>query len=239
MVYPNWGSINTWSGWLFTGTGSANLQLLNQVLGTINGSPVCPPANLLNANVQKFVYQKGALYPYTHQANTYWCPTQDAANNQSQWFQKVFQNQGANNASSSDIYSTYIMNGAVIDFPDQQTQNPAQLRQYKLSNLHFRGNYILMWEPPDTSAGYNDGASKASALDGGQPGQGHVTGCPLLRIDGASEMQQYDYITSQMMGFANSPQGIVTTTPFENEFFYAPGFIDGGFADANGAAATR
>ena len=61
----------------------------------------------------------------------------------------------------------------------------------------------------------------------------------FLRLDSGTEMQLYANMTSQMSGFVNSPQGITASTPFENEFFYAPGFIDGGFADANGALATR
>jgi hypothetical protein len=131
------------------------------------------------------------------------------------------------------------MNGAVIDFPDINTQSATKLRQYKLSNIHFRANYVLMWEPTDTQGGYNDGSSRASLGDGGQPGLRHPHGCVVLRLDSGTEMQLYANMTSQMSGFVNSPQGITASTPFENEFFYAPGFIDGGFADANGALATR
>jgi hypothetical protein len=113
-----------------------------------------------------------------------------------------------------------------------------------LSNIHLHADDVLIWEPSDvTTPGdanpYNDGSSRASEADGGEPSTRHVHGCVLLRLDGGTEMQTYIYMTSQMAGFPNSPTGISTTTPYQNEFYYSPGFIDGGFADANGAARTQ
>lgn len=240
VIYPNWGTVNKWNGWLYLSDGSGSCSGRNSSLGTIGGQLVCPPMAIGNVNVEKLIYSKNALYDYVKHAGVYWCPAQNATSKSSQWYQNVFQDLGAGTASDCDIYSTYIMDGAVIDFPDQKTQNPALLRQYKLSNLHFKGNYVLMWEPTDTKAAYNDGSSKASLGDGGEPGLRHPHGCVVLRFDSGVEMQLYDYMTSQMNGVAaNSPQNITTSTPFENEFFYAPGFIDGGFADANGAPPTR
>ncbi len=242
MIYPNWGTVNHWTGWLFTSVGGS-LSTINQYV-TITGTPgapvLDPVSNLGSPYVQKNIYQKGGLYDYIKgQAGIFWCPAQNANNPSSPWYKNVFQNNGAGQPSSCDIYSTYIMNGAVCDFPDPSTQNPTQLRQYKLSNIHFKGQYVLLWEPTDTAAAYNDGSSRPAESDGGEPGLRHPSGCVVLRFDGGTEMQTLLYMTSQMQGFANSPSGITASTPFENEFFYAPGFIDGGFADANGAPATR
>lgn len=232
MVYPNWGTVNQFDGWLFRSIGAANLQMLNAALGRINGQPVCPPANPNNANVQSFIYGQGELYPYIRQVSPYWCPAQDASCTQSPWYQNVFlSSPGSTSVSGNEIYSTYIMNGAVVNFPSAIVQNPAFLGQFKLSNVHFGPNDVLMWEPQDTAPAYNDASSAAANSDRGDPSQRHITGCPLLRIDGGSEMQEYSYILSQMSGFPTSPQGITPQTPFNNEFFYAPGYVDGGFSE--------
>lgn len=253
VVYPNWGTINKWQGWLFTSQGAGNLSSLNAALtlpvgqkGPLNSSQACPPMNIQAPNVQKYIYKANGLSPYVANAGIFWCPAENAASPASQWYQNIFlSSPGATTVSGNDIYSSYIMNGAPIDFPDQQTQNPADLGQFKFSNVHMRADYCLMWEPNDiTTPGgpanpFNDGSSRASYGDGGEPSQRHPHGCVLLRCDGGTEFQTYLYMTSQMAGFANSPQGITTTTLFNNEFYYAPGFIDGGFADANGAPRTQ
>jgi len=241
VAYPNWGTINKWTGWLFTSVGSGSCLTINQSLGTIGAVPVCPPQILGNPNVQKYIYQKSGLYDYIRgQAGVFWCPAQDTLNRASPWYQNVFlSSPGSTAVGANEIYSTYIMNGAVCDFPNQASQNVSQIRQYKLGNINFKGDYVLLWEPTDTAQAYNDGSSRASLGDGGEPGQRHPSGCDVLRLDGGTELQQYNYMTSQMAGFGNSPQGITTSTSFQNEFYYAPGFIDGGFADANGATATQ
>lgn len=246
MVYPNWGTVNRWQGWLYTSPGAGNLAALNQALtlpagqkGPLGNSQACPPINLTAPNVQKYIYKANALSPYLPNSIVYWCPAQNAASALSPWFQKFFlSSPGSTSVSGNDIYSTYIMNGAIVNFPDASV-NAGSLNQYKLSNVHFRPNDVLMWEPGDTVLAYNDGSSRASEGDGGEPGQTHGTGCPLLRIDGGGEMQDYRFMITQMAGFPTSSTGITTTTPFNNEFYYAPGFIDGGFADANGAAPTQ
>ena len=250
MVYPNWGDVNHWKGWLYTGPGGQDCSGINQYV-TISGTPgallLDPAANIGSPSVQQHIYQSGALYDYIRgQAGIFWCPGQNATDPTSIWYRNIFQNKGAGQVSTEEIYSTYIMNGAVADFPDQQSQNPTQIRQYKLSNIHFKGQYVLMWEPNANNNGvlgtgnaYNDGSSRASSGDGGEPGKLHPNGCAVLRLDGGTEQQTYVYMISQMSGFTGSPSGITPTIPFENEFFYAPGFIDGGFADANGAPATR
>lgn len=135
MVYPDWGTINRWSGWLYQADGSGSLLAVNRSLGTYNGQPVCPPASPANSNVQK-IYQRGALYPYIQQVSPYWCPSQDAAFSQSPWYQHVFlSSPGSTSVGGYDIYSTYIMNGAVISFPSVTIQNSADLKQCKLSNF--------------------------------------------------------------------------------------------------------
>jgi prepilin-type N-terminal cleavage/methylation domain-containing protein len=250
VVYPNWGTINKWQGWIYTSQGGSSLLVLNQALtlpagqkGPLGTSQACPPMNLTAPNVQKYIYKGNALSPYVNNAGVYWCPAENASSKASQWYQNVFLSSGS--VSGNDIYSSYIMNGAAIDFPNQTTQNPSDIGQFKLSNPHFRADYCLMWEPNDaiinsgTANPFNDGSSRASLGDGGQPSQRHPHGCVLLRCDAGTEFQNYLYMTGQMAGFPNSPQGISTTTPFNNEFYYAPGFIDGGFADGNGAARTQ
>lgn len=252
VVYPNWCTVNKWTGWLFTSDGSGSCANLNADLGTINGSPVCPPMLLGNANVQKYIYQKSALYDYVKQAGVYWCPAQRTMDKSSPWYQNVFlSSPGGTTVSKNEIYSGYLMNGAVINFPIYTATMPSKIQQYKLSNINFKGNYVLMWEPNDTAAAYSSqssqpyaaGANQASYGKGssGYPGQRHPHGSVVMRFDGGAEMQLYTYMTSQMSGniFPNSPQGITTSTPFQNEFFYAPGYIDGGFADPLGAALTQ
>lgn len=246
VVYPNTGTANRWTGWLFASDGSGSCQNRNNQLGTINGVPVCPPMLLGNANVQKVIYQKSALYDYIKgQAGVFWCPAQRASDRSSPWYQNVFlSSPGGSTISKNEIYSTYLMNGAVINFPNYTITLPSQIKQYKLCNLHFKGTYVLMWEPNDTAAAYNyqfGGANQASTGRGtsGYPGQRHPHGSIVMRFDGGAEMQLYTYMTSQMSGFANSPSGITGSTPFENEFFYAPGFIDGGFSEPMGASLTQ
>ncbi|MGH7941352.1 MAG: prepilin-type N-terminal cleavage/methylation domain-containing protein [Limisphaerales bacterium] len=253
LVYPNWGTVNYWDGWLFPSQGAGSLASLNRYLtlpagqkGPLGTSQACPPMNMAAPNVQKYIYKANQLSSYVANAGVYWCPAEEANSKASQWYQDIFlSSPGAATVSGNDIYSSYIMNGAPIDFPNQQTQNPADLGQYKFSNVHFRADYCLMWEPNDTPQGggaanpFNDGSSRASLGDGGEPSQRHPHGCVLLRCDGGTEFQTYLYMTSQMVGFPNSPQGITTTTPYNNEFYWAPGFIDGGFADGNGAKPTQ
>ncbi|HEV2319237.1 MAG TPA: prepilin-type N-terminal cleavage/methylation domain-containing protein [Verrucomicrobiae bacterium] len=231
MVYPNWGNINKWSGWLYRADGSGSLQRINSGLGKIKGvTPVCPPIEPANQFVQA-VYQKGSLYQYTGaQVGVFWCPAQDAANQSSAWYQDIFlATPGGNTVSGNEIYSSYIMNGAVVSFPPQTVQNPTGLHQYKLSNLNFKADYVLMWEPQDVKGnGYNDGSSGATQGDGGEPSARHPHGSVVLRMDGGAEMQTYIYMTSQMNGFPNPPI-VPAGTAFQDEFFYAPEYIDGGF----------
>lgn len=250
IVYPNWGTVNYWDGWLYPSQGASSMLSLNQLLTVPTGqkgvfpgsSQACPPMNMAAPNVQKYIYKANALGSYIANAGVYWCPAENATSKASDWYQNIFlSSPGANSVSGNDIYSSYIMNGAPIDFPNQMTQNPQDLGQFKLSNQHFRADYCLMWEPSDIPATggpanpFNDGSSRASEGDGGEPSQRHPHGCVLMRFDGGTEFQTYQYMTSQMAGFPNSPTSITTTTPFNNEFYYAPGFIDGGFADGNGA----
>lgn len=247
VVYSNWGTINNWQGWLFVSQGAGNLTSLNQALmlpagqkGPLGTSQACPPMNMAAPTVQKYIYKANAFGSYVANAGVYWCPAENATSKASQWFQNVFlSSPGGNAVSGDDIYSSYIMNGGVNDFPNQQNQNPAGIGQFKLSNIHFRADDCVMWEPNDVAGAFNDGGSRASLGDGGEPSQRHPHGCVLMRFDGGTEFQTYLYMTSQMAGFPNSPQGITTKTPFHDEFYYAPGFIDGGYADANGSSPTQ
>jgi prepilin-type N-terminal cleavage/methylation domain-containing protein len=252
VVYPNWGTVNNWQGWLYTSQGATSLSPLTTALtlpagqkGPLGTPQACPPMNISAPNVQKYIYKANAFSPYVANAGVYWCLAENATSVSSQWYQNIFlSSPGANTVSGNDIYSSYIMNGSPIDFPNQTTQNPAALGQFHLSNVHFRADYCLMWEPSDApSPGaanpFNDGSSRASQGDGGEPSQRHPHGCVLMRFDGGTEFQSYLYMTSQMAGFPNSPVGITASTPFNNEFYYSPGFIDGGFADGNGAARTQ
>lgn len=242
VVYPNWGPNNKIQGWLFQGP----LASLNGALslppgqkGPLGNQQACPPMNMSAPNVQKFVYRANAFAAYVGNAGIYWCPAENASSQQSQWYQNVFLNSTKTGVSGNDIYSSYIMNGSLISFPDPQTQNPVDLQLYKLSNLHFRADYVLMWEPQDVGGSFNDGSSKADASDGGEPSNRHVHGCVVSRLDGGTELQTYVYMTSQMKNFPNSPQGINASTHWNNEFFYAPGFKDGGYTEPNGTPANQ
>lgn len=245
VVFSNWGPNNSYVGWLFQGP----LSTLNTVItmppgqrGPIPGAPsqACPPINLTVPNVQKYVYKANSFGSYVANAGVYWCPAENAASKASQWYQDIFLNSSGTGVSGNDIYSSYIMDGAVNGFPNPLTQNMTDLQQYKLSNIHFKADYVVMWEPNDVPASgvpanpFNDGASKADAADGGQPSNRHVHGCVVLRFDGGTELQTYIYMTSQMKGFPNSPQGIQSSMHWNNEFFYAPGFMDGGYTEGNG-----
>ncbi|MGH8024191.1 MAG: hypothetical protein ACRED1_11450 [Limisphaerales bacterium] len=126
------------------------------------------------------------------------------------------------------------MNGSLVSFPARTVQNVVDLHQYKLSNINFKGDDVIMWEPDDSSGGgFNDGSSSPYIGDGGQPSNRHVHGSNVLRFDGGAEFQTYIYMTSQMRGFPNSPSGISATTSFRDEFFYAPSYIDGGFTEGS------
>jgi len=231
MVYPNWGNINKWSGWLYQADGSGSLQAINSGLGTYRGAPICPTIQPANQNVQ-LVYSKGALRAYiTSQTGVYWCPAENAFSQASSWYQNVFlASAGGNTVSGNEIYSSYIMNGCIVSFPSQQVQNPIDVHQYKLSNVYFKADHVLMWEPDDTvrGNGFNDGASGAYSGDGGEPAQRHPHGCVILRLDGGTEMQTFLFMTSQMRGFSNSPNVPSGQTPFQDEFFYSPPYVNPG-----------
>ncbi len=239
VVYPNWGPNNKIQGWLYQGPQAAlntALTLPAGQKGPLGTSQACPPMNMSSPNVQKYVYKANAFGSYIGNAGIHWCPAENAASKTSPWYQNVFlASPGGTTVSGNDIYCSYIMNGALVSFPDPQTQNPVDLQLYKLSNLHFRADCVAMWEPQDVGGAFNDGSSKADEADGGEPSNRHVHGCVVLRLDGGTELQTYLYMTSQMKDFPNSPQGITTTTHWNNEFFYAPGFMDGGYNEANGS----
>lgn len=237
VVYPNWGTINKWEGWLYTSQGASSLSPLNTALtlplgqkGPLGTSQACPPMNLSAPNVQKYIYKANSFSQYTGNAGVYWCPAEQADSQQSSWYQHVFlSSPGATTVSGNNIYSSYIMNGSLVSFPAQTVQNTTDIHQYKVSDIHFKSDYVIMWEQDDSSsAGFNDGSSQASKGDGGEPSQRHVHGSNVLRFDGGVELQTYIYMTSQMNGFPNSPN-VSATTQFQDEFYYAPTYIDGGF----------
>ncbi|HTV40012.1 MAG TPA: prepilin-type N-terminal cleavage/methylation domain-containing protein [Candidatus Sulfotelmatobacter sp.] len=240
VIYPNWGTVNKFQGWLFTSQGPAGLITLNTALtlpagqkGPLGNSQACPPMNLTAPTVQKYIYEANGLTPYVPNAGVYWCPAENAMDRSSAWFQDVFlSSPGATSVSGNDIYCSYIMNGALVSFPAPGVQNVADLHQYKLSNINFKADYVMMWEPNDSSANaFGDASSAASSTDGGEPAQRHPHGCVVLRFDGGTELQTYVYMTSQMKGFGNSPQGITGQTVFQDEFYYAPLYMDGGFTE--------
>lgn len=240
VIYPNWGTINKFQGWLFTSQGAGSLLTLNQALtlptgqrGPLGNSQACPPMNLTAPTVQKYIYEANGLSPYVQNAGVYWCPAENAIDRSSAWFQNVFlSSPGATTVSGNDIYSSYIMNGALISFPAQTVQNVTDLHQYKLSNINFKASYVMMWEPNDSTANaFGDASSAASLTDGGEPAQRHPHGCVVLRFDGGTELQTYAYMTSQMHGFPNSPK-VTAQNAFQDEFYYAPLYIDGGFTEA-------
>ncbi|HEX3625746.1 MAG TPA: prepilin-type N-terminal cleavage/methylation domain-containing protein [Verrucomicrobiae bacterium] len=240
VVYSNWGPLNHIQGWLYQGPQAAinaALTLPAPQKGPLGTSQACPPINLTTPVVQKFIYKANAFAPFVANAGVYWCPSQQATSKASQWFQNVFlSTPGGNTVSGNDIYSSYIMNGAINGFPNPNTQNPTDLQLYKLSNIHFRADNVILWEPEDKAGSFNDGSSKADANDGGEPSKRHVHGCVVLRLDGGTELQQYLYMLSQMKDFPGYSPTVPNGTHWNNEFFYAPGFKDGGYNEGNGAS---
>ena len=238
VPYSNWGTVNSLNGWVYHSYGAGNLTALNKSLtlpspqtGPLGTPQACPPMNM-SAHSVFTNYQANLLGSYIQNYGIYWCPAEDISK-AGQWFQNVFAPGGV--VGGQDIYSSYIMDGAINDFPSQTVQKSvAGVDTYKFSNIHFRGDYVLLWEPSDSltpkaANPYDDGSSAATEGDGGEPSRRHIHGCVNLRIDGGVEMQQYLYMTSQMEGFPNSITGVSPTTPFQNEFFYAPNITDGGF----------
>ncbi|MGH7942945.1 MAG: hypothetical protein ACREFR_17950 [Limisphaerales bacterium] len=232
VVYPNWGTVNFWQGWLFTSQGADSLTSLNEFLtlpagqkGPLGTSQACPPMNLTAPNVRKYIYNANALSPYVGSAAIYWCPAENAGSKLSSWYQNIFlSSPGSASVSGNDIYSSYIMNAAVIGFQNVLTQNPTDEQRYKLSNVHFKPNYVLMWEPNDVPTPgavnpFNDGSSRASEADGGQPSQRHLDGCVLLRFDGGTECHSYANVKSQIAGFTIFKIFIFTLKIFNNEFY--------------------
>jgi prepilin-type N-terminal cleavage/methylation domain-containing protein len=237
VIYPSWGPSNPFLGWLYYGKESVINGAITMPPGqrgpdSAASTLACPPMNMAVPNVQKYIYKANGFAPYVGNPDIYWCPAQNAASKTSQWYQNVFL---PNVGGAEDIYSSYIMNGGLNNYPDPQTQNPLDMKFYKLSNIHFRADYVILWEPQDTAGAYNDGSSKPTQGDGGQPSNRHVHGCVVTRFDGGTEMQPYLYMTSQMQGFPNSTTGPPNAqTHWNNEFWYCPGFMDGGWNENNG-----
>jgi prepilin-type N-terminal cleavage/methylation domain-containing protein len=240
VVYPNWGTKNKFQGWLFTSQGAGTMSAVNTALtlptgqkGPLGNSQACPPMNITAPLVQKYIYQGNSFSPYVGNAGVYWCPAENATDKSSTWYQDVFlSSPGGTTVSGNDIYSSYIMNGSLISFPSPNIQNNTGLTQYKLSNVALKGDYVMMWEPDDAgNNAFGDASSAATMADGGEPAQRHPHGCVVLRLDSGVEFQAFVHMVSLMAGFPQSPSysTITPTTPFQDEFFYAPAYVDGGF----------
>ena len=111
VIYPNWGTINKWQGWLFTSQGAGNLSSLNGALtvppgqrGPLGTSQACPPMNIDAPNVQRFIYKANGLSSYVGNAGVYWCPAENAASKASQWYQNIFlTGPGSTTVSGNDM----------------------------------------------------------------------------------------------------------------------------------------
>ncbi len=169
VTYANWGAPLTgneyWPGWLYTPTSSGIPPQLTQA--PYNKSP-------------QLAYETGLLWPYVKVAAVYWCPLQNT-NVGSTYYTQVLEN------GSYNALSTNVMNGSVCAFYDMN-------RSFKLTNPHFRGENIVVWEPDDTQNGaYNDGAMIPQTAS-----RRHETGCVVLRLCGATEFLSYTVLSNRM-----------------------------------------
>jgi hypothetical protein len=147
------------------------------------------------------MYPKGLYWPYINNVAVYWCPVDLATTNLASSSYLVRDNK----------LSTYMMNGAACDF------NNALYPAFKLPQIRQVG--ALMWEPPNTATGYNDGSVEPSSTDG--PGVLHGIGSVLLYTDGHTVyMKRATALT--LMNSANGP----------NEFWWVPTSPTGGTAEA-------
>ena len=220
MVFCNWdgaGEIvgNTAPmGWLYTH------QLVSNGAGT-PGPPFpglyAPASGPYRGNKALGAYSTGALWEYTKNVGVYWCPLMNTNNKASAYFQNVWKPSNGN-----DALSGYIMNGAINNYYQMRTTPTF----YKMSNISFKAQNVLMWEPDESLAGaFGDGAAtpdgwKGASADSGNPSRRHVTGCVLLRIGGSVDFQKYMSITNAQ------------DNPGPNEWWYGPYFTQtGGFDD--------
>jgi prepilin-type N-terminal cleavage/methylation domain-containing protein len=200
LVYANWGLVSLGStyrpGWLYTPFAAGY-----------------PPQWDTYSPIDK-VYSSGLLYPYINNIGVYWCPMQNT-NQGTAWY---------NNTLVPHIYntlSTYVMNGSTCGFFNIK-QPGNQGLAYKVSNIAFKVDSILMWEPDDSKGNvYNDGSSIPEVGEG--PSKRHVDGCVLLRLGGSTDFMKYDDLYSLMI--SKGP----------NEIWYSPTAPNtGGSPDGNG-----
>jgi prepilin-type N-terminal cleavage/methylation domain-containing protein len=198
MVYSNWGFYI--KGWLYDPLGKGSTPQPNPTFP--------PPQNYNMPSVQK-IYAGGSLWDYTHKVLLYWCPAQDTQRG-SLWYQNVY-------LAKENIYSSYVMNGCINSFPPLTEESASAIPQYKLSNINFKPDNVLMWEPDEFTQGggvFNDGADTPKISEG--PSKRHITGCVILRIGGSVNFATYRSLTNSFEG--KGP----------NEFFYSPRDINGG-----------
>lgn len=198
LAYANWGLVTMGpvyrAGWLYTPFAAGY-----------------PPQWNTFPTLDK-VYETGLLYPYTRNIGCYWCPMQNT-NQGTAWYQNTLLPQRFN------TLSTYVMNGSTCGFHQVNLNNTLA---YKLSNVAFHVDSILMWEPDDSGANvYNDGSSIPKVGEG--PSKRHVDGCVVLRMGGSTDFLKYDSLYSLMI--SKGP----------NEIWYSPAAPNtGGSPDGNG-----
>jgi hypothetical protein len=196
MVYANWGAPFTgatyWPGWLYT--------------PTIAGLPPQLTQAPYNTNPQ-LAYQTGLLWSYIKGTGVYWCPMENT-NIGSAYYTQVL------TVGTQNALSTYVMNGSACGMY-------SKVRNYKLSDPHFKADNILMWCPDDTNMGaYNDGAEIPAP---GAASRRHGGGGVVLRIGGSSGFVKYPTLLSDMSSL----------TP--NEVWYSPASPNtGGAPDGKG-----
>jgi prepilin-type N-terminal cleavage/methylation domain-containing protein len=164
MPYPNWNA--PWvRGWLYDPTpGSA---VPNLTAAPFNVNPrLAYEGTIGNANGPGG--QGGLLWQYIKNIPVFRCPLDYT--NTTDW------------KARPNKLSTYVWNGAICNFNNQNSPNPPT---YKESQ--FRQDAFMMWEPgtvPNNPGyGYNDGASYPDpATDGGLGGRHGKIGGIVLNV---------------------------------------------------------
>lgn len=198
LVYANWGLVTMGptyrAGWLYTPFAAGY-----------------PPQWDTFPTLDK-VYDTGLLFSYVRNIGCYWCPMQ-STNQGTAWYKNTLQPHIYN------TLSTYVMNGSTCGFHAVNNNNTLS---YKLSNIAFKVDSILMWEPDDSGGNvYNDGSSIPKVGEG--PSKRHVNGCVLLRLGGSTDFMKYEDLYGLM------------TAKGPNEIWYSPAAPKtGGSPDGSG-----
>jgi prepilin-type N-terminal cleavage/methylation domain-containing protein/prepilin-type processing-associated H-X9-DG protein len=152
-------------------------------------------------------FKQGLYWPYLLDRGVYYCPL-DNTN------APIAKGTNAPSTQRANIWSTYVMNGAVKGYGHLPTPQTYRLTQAKILG-------VLLWEPDESQATasndiYNDGASTpySPPIDMGVSMR-HLPGCNLLFIDAHVEFKKYKIGLSECQSSG------------ANEFWWNPGVPNG------------